>query len=144
MTPTDPQLGYAGDKTPQQAWDVLVNHPNAQLIDVRTRAEWSFVGVPMAASPDQDVLFVEWVTYPDGQPNPLFVAQVSQQVADHDVPVLCICRSGARSKSAAQALTAAGFTDVYNVAEGFEGTLDAQLHRGDGGWKSNGLPWKQG
>ena len=61
-----------------------------------------------------------------------------------DAPIYCICRSGARSASAASALTEAGFSNCFNVAEGFEGDLDDSRHRGQAnGWKARGLPWIQ-
>ena len=61
-----------------------------------------------------------------------------------DAPVLFICRSGARSRSAAEALSAAGHTRCFNVSEGFEGDKDAESHRGKrGGWKAASLPWIQ-
>jgi rhodanese-related sulfurtransferase len=59
--------------------------------------------------------------------------------------VLLLCRSGARSRAAAIALTAAGYGPCYNVSEGFEGDRDGAAHRGSvGGWKVAGLPWAQG
>jgi rhodanese-related sulfurtransferase len=79
------------------------------------------------------------------QVDPEFVAKVEQLVgSDRNAPVYFICRSGARSRSAAQALTAAGYTRCYNVAGGFEGDVDAQGHRGrTNGWKASDLPWVQ-
>ena len=38
--------GYAGDKMPKEAWDILERDPGACLIDVRTEAEWRYVGLP--------------------------------------------------------------------------------------------------
>ena len=74
---------------------------------------------------------------------PLFVGAASAG-ADKDAPVLFLCRSGARSRSAAIALTAAGFSRAYNIVGGFEGDLDGDRHRGQtNGWKAAGLPWKQ-
>jgi rhodanese-related sulfurtransferase len=65
--------------------------------------------------------------------------------ADKSYPVLLLCRSGARSRAAAMALTAAGFEKAFNVAGGFEGDADGQGHRGNrNGWKASGLPWRQG
>ena len=124
------------------AWSLLESNDRAVLIDVRTVAEWNFVGVPTVGEMERDIRFVEWTTFPGGGPNPNFVAEASANL-DPDQPVLFLCRSGARSDSAARAFDGAGFTQTYNVTAGFEGGLDADGHRG-GGWKHEGLPWRQG
>jgi len=37
-----------------------------------------------------------------------------------------------------------GFTEAYNILEGFEGDKDENGHRGNvSGWKAAGLPWMQ-
>lgn len=128
---------------------MLSANPEAQLIDVRTSAEWNFVGVPMLAAIGKEPLLVEWQSYPSMAVNASFVEAVSSQLQrlgiGKDAPLLCICRSGARSASAASALTAAGFSAAYNVAGGFEGARDSSGHRGAvEGWKHDGLPWMQG
>lgn len=122
------------------AWTQLATDETAILIDVRTKAEWNFVGVPNLASINKSVRTVEWITYPDGSPNPNFVAEASADLGA-DQPILLLCRSGARSLAAATALEAAGFTGAANVVAGFEGDVDAEGHR-HGGWKDH-LPWTQ-
>jgi rhodanese-related sulfurtransferase len=139
---------YAGDLSVAEAWDMLTREPRAQLIDVRTMAEWSFVGLPDIAPLGRQVLCIEWQGFPTMQPNTDFVAEVSSLVQQaggaRDTPILFICRSGARSRSAAMAMTEAGFPNSFNIAGGFEGDLDAKRHRGQlSGWKAAGLPWKQ-
>ncbi len=63
---------------------------------------------------------------------------------DPDDHIYFICRSGVRSLAAAEAARDAGFPHVYNVADGFEGPIDANGHRGQAaGWKADGLPWIQ-
>lgn len=126
--------------TLEQAWDRLQADPNAVLIDVRTTAEWNFVGTPDLRSLDREVRLVEWIRFPDGAKNQEFLSAATEGIAQ-DRCVLLICRSGARSRSAAQVLGNAGFGDVHNVTAGFEGDLDAEGHR-HGGWKDN-LPWTQ-
>jgi len=85
-----------------------------------------------------------WQVFPAMEVDPSFAAGVARQVPDRDVPILFICRSGGRSRAAATAMTAAGYSRCYNVAEGFEGSPDAERHRGKtGGWKAAGLPWVQ-
>ncbi len=136
---------YAGDLNPQEAWDLLEQEPNACLIDVRTTPEWQYVGLPMLDDLQKQTLCVSWLDYLANDVNPGFVEQVKQGGVRPDQTVLLICRSGARSRSAAIALTEAGFGRCINVAEGFEGDKDAAGHRGTvGGWKQAGLPWKQG
>ena len=139
------QDGYAGDLRPAEAWELLKENPKAVLVDVRTLPEWNFVGLPRLDSLSKETICVSWQSFPDMGMNAAFVEEVAARGVDKDQPVLLICRSGARSRSAAMALTAAGFGPCYNVAEGFEGDRDGDLHRGSvGGWKVAGLPWAQG
>ena len=139
---------YAGDISAQEAWDLMVTEPQAQLVDVRTVAEWNFVGLPDLSELGRRVHCIEWQTFPDMAVNSTFASQtagvVTKAGADTDTPVLFLCRSGARSRAAAIALTGAGFAKAYNVAGGFEGDLDNARHRGQtNGWKAAGLPWRQ-
>lgn len=131
-------LSYEGALFPDEAYEILQAAPGAKLVDVRCRAELDWVGrIP-------DAVEIEWVTYPGMSPNQNFIAALSQQV-DKEALVLFICRSGARSNSAATAATQAGFPDCYNVLEGFEGEKDKKGHRNTiGGWRAAGLPWSQG
>lgn len=144
-------LGPAvGEVNPADAWELLKTEPGAQLIDVRTAAEWSFVGVPDLTDLGKTLCCVEWAQYPDMSKNPRFAAQVIDELEGEVFgPLLFICRSGARSLRAAEAvseaMSAAGKELVcLNVAEGFEGDLDPQSHRGAvNGWKTRGLAWRQ-
>ena len=139
---------YAGDLSVAEAWALLEREPKAQLVDVRTNAEWSFVGGPDLSSLGREVLCVEWQSYPAMSINPDFAKVASDLArragADQATPILFLCRSGGRSKAAAVAMTQAGFSKAYNIAGGFEGELDENRHRGRrGGWKAGGLPWRQ-
>jgi len=139
---------YAGDVSGTEAWSLLEADPRAQLIDVRTSAEWAFVGLPDLSPLQREAHRVEWQSFPDMALNPAFVATTVEKVrtagAGADTPLLFLCRSGARSRAAAIALTKAGFTRAYNIAGGFEGDLDTARHRGThNGWKAEGLPWRQ-
>jgi rhodanese-related sulfurtransferase len=139
---------YAGDIDCRSAWGILSADPKAQMVDVRTRAEWTFVGTPDLSGQGRHLLTVEWQSYPSMAVNPAFTAQVADGLAgegaDKDCPVLFLCRSGSRSRFAAIALTRAGYTEAYNISDGFEGDPDAQHHRGTrNGWKASGLPWRQ-
>ena len=136
-------MSYAGDITPEQAWKLLSEHPEAVLVDVRTDAEWRLVGVPDLASLGREVVYLEWNSV-DGKRNENFVADLSEHVpAQADRPVVFLCRSGNRSIGAAEAATEAGIAPSYNVLDGFEGNLDGDSHRGGSGWRAIGLPWKQ-
>jgi len=139
-----PATGYAGDVAPATAWKILSEHSDAVLIDCRTRAEWNYVGLPDIETLAKKPALIEWQVFPSMQPNPEFVAALSGALPDKAAPLLFICRSGVRSAAAAKAMTAAGYSRCLNVADGFEGPLDAQAKRGTaGGWKAAGLPWRQ-
>ncbi|WP_063038504.1 rhodanese-like domain-containing protein [Nocardia grenadensis] len=137
-------MNYAGDIGPQQAWDLLTGNPDAVLVDVRTEAEWKFVGIPDTSSIAKPTLLVEWVDG-TGTRNTEFLDQLRGALSDHpaDAPVLFLCRSGQRSAHAADAATAAGIAPSYNISDGFEGPLDELGHRGGAGWRAHGLPWRQ-
>ena len=136
-------MTYTADLTPTQAWELLQANPRAVLVDVRTQAEWSFVGVPDTSGIGRTTAFVEWNTFPDGTRNPKFLDQLADAGVTAEEPVLFLCRSGARSIAAAEAATAAGLGPAYNVLDGFEGATNTDGHRGDAGWRAEGLPWKQ-
>jgi rhodanese-related sulfurtransferase len=133
------KLPYAGALLPSEAHALTRQVPGAKLVDVRTQAEWEYVGhVP-------DSVLVEWNTYPTGERNPQFLEQLQTQVAKTESPVMFLCRSGARSHHAAAIATLAGYPNSYNILEGFEGDKDAHGHRNSvGGWRFAGLPWAQG
>lgn len=130
-------LPYAGALLPGEAYQLLQQQPAAKLVDVRSRAELDFVGrVPGSVE-------IEWKSYPGMQPNPNFIQQLSQKVPQ-DAIVMFVCRSGGRSHETALAAMQAGYSDAYNVLEGFEGDRDAGGHRNTvGGWRAAGLPWVQ-
>jgi rhodanese-related sulfurtransferase len=129
---------------PGKTWEALKSNPNAQLVDVRTDAEWNFVGLPDLSSTGKQVVPIQWQVYPTMQVNADFGSQLKEAgfMADHHI--YFICRSGQRSHAAALAAQDAGFPHAYNVADGFEGAVDAHGHRGvAAGWKALGLPWRQ-
>ncbi|MCB1936634.1 MAG: rhodanese-like domain-containing protein [Nitrosomonas sp.] len=130
-------LPYKGALLPMEAYRILQESAQTQLVDVRSQAELDWVGrIP-------DAKAIELRSYPGMQPNPEFLKQLTEQV-DKNLPVLFICRSGARSDQAAKLATEASFTSCYNILEGFEGDKDEKGHRGtSAGWKAAGLPWEQ-
>jgi len=123
---------------PQQAWEVLQSNAGAVLVDVRSKVEHAFVGHPPGA------IHIAWKEAPDWQVNNQFVADVKKVATNPNAPVLLLCRSGQRSLDAAKALENAGYQHLINIVDGFEGSLDANKHRGNlGGWRFVGLPWEQ-
>jgi rhodanese-related sulfurtransferase len=131
--------------SPRQVWEALMSNPDATLCDVRTNAEWSFVGVPDLSQTGKQPVLIPWQVFPTMQSNPKFIEALTQANVHPGNHVYFLCRSGGRSMAAAQAAHAAGFKHVYNIKDGFEGPLDARAHRGGiAGWKHEGLPWKQG
>jgi rhodanese-related sulfurtransferase len=134
---------YAGDLSPKQAWELLCSDAQAVLVDVRTPAEWTYVGIPDLSGIGKKPLLVPWIDFPAMQPNERFLDEAGKAL-EPGAPVVLLCRSGVRSRAAAAALTAAGFGPCYNIAYGFEGDPDGQRHRGTvSGWKVDGLPWVQ-
>ena len=140
--------GYAGDLLATDAYDLLAHDVSSTLVDVRSKAEWDFVGAPDLSALSKTPLFIEWQSYPAMQVDPDFVSRLSSMLASAGVkpgaPLLFLCRSGARSRQSAIAMTRAGWAPCHNVSDGFEGPLDSGRHRSRvGGWKAGNLPWAQ-
>ncbi len=130
-------------------WEGLTSRTGAQLVDVRTRAEWTYVGIPDLGPIGKRAVLVEWQTFPDQSVDPRFIERLAGELkalnVQLDDDLYFICRSGSRSMAAARAMVEAGYRACHNVAGGFEGPLDDLRHRGTvGGWKATGLPWLQG
>lgn len=133
----------------EETWARLKRDARSVLIDVRTIAEWAYVGLPDLSSINKRPVLVEWQGFPDDRLNTAFVDRVAEALeaieANRNSELFFICRSGSRSLKAARAMAAAGYTACCNVAAGFEGPLDPDRHRGRlAGWKARGLPWAQG
>ena len=136
---TDGGLPYAGAVTPSEAYQLLLDHPKALLIDVRTNAERDWIG--KVSIQEAKHAAVQWTQYPGAQPNHDFVKQLNA-VADTDAILLFLCRSAVRSHHAAKLATESGYRHCFNVLEGFEGDRDAAGHRKTvNGWCQAGLPW---
>lgn len=129
-------LPFAGEVGPQDAWELFARLPGVKLVDVRTQAEWDWVGVVPGAA------LIEWKRYPGMSLNPDFLGQL-RAIADPDDIVLFLCRSGVRSAEAAALAAENGYRQAFNILEGFEGDKDASEQRGQtNGWRVAGLPWK--
>ena len=125
-----------------EAWAYLDANPNAQLVDVRTKVEWHFVGIANLDALDRQPVLIEWVGI-DGTPNADFTSQLGAAVSS-DTSLLMLCRSGVRSLDAGNTALAAGYQTVINISDGFEGDLDANQQRSHlNGWRNAGLAWRQ-
>ena len=140
--------GYAGDLFAVDAYALLEGDSSSALIDVRTQAEWTYVGIPDLQALGKTPLYLEWQSYPSMAIDPNFAgrleALLEAQSVERGASLVFLCRSGARSRQAAIAMTNAGWSPCFNVSDGFEGPLDASRRRGGvSGWKAGGLPWTQ-
>ena len=139
---------YAGDVEPSDVWLTLTESADAVMVDVRTRAEWGYVGLPDLSVIGKSIVLQEWQSFPSMERQADFEASVIQQLEAANVsksaPVFLLCRSGVRSLAAAVSLTERGYECCCNVKDGFEGPTDEAGHRGAvAGWKASGLPWRQ-
>ena len=140
--------GYAGDLLSIDAYQLLTSDATSVLIDVRTQAEWAYVGAPDIKALGKAPVFLEWQSYPSMRVDEQFSGRLGATLksagVERGAPLLFLCRSGARSRHAAIAMTEAGWAPCFNVSDGFEGPLDGSRRRGGvGGWKAGGLPWMQ-
>ena len=130
--------------SPTATWEALKADPQAQLVDVRTDAEFNFVGLPELAEAGKQPVTIPWQIYPTMQVNAGFIELLRAAGFTPEHKIYFLCRSGARSAAAALAAIEAGFPHAFNIADGFEGPPDGDGHRGHiAGWKAEGLPWRQ-
>jgi rhodanese-related sulfurtransferase len=144
-----PDGGSVSEVSVEDAWERLASDPASVLIDVRTRAEWAFVGLPDVSSLGKQPVLIEWQQFPTNLVDADFADRLTSMLAQagvgKDQTLLFLCRSGGRSLMAARAMHSAGYTRCVNIAQGFEGGLDHERHRGQAeGWKARKLPWVQG
>ncbi len=141
--------GAVIDVSARQCWERLQQEKKSVLIDVRTQAEWTYVGVPdltpLQHEDFQQPLFVQWRHLGAPQPDPNFASSLTALLSGESAqPLFFLCRSGQRSRAAAEVMAQQGFSACFNVADGFEGGVDKHGHRGQKtGWKASGLPWRQ-
>lgn len=146
VTDTD---GDVDEVLPKEAWEAL-KQPNTVLVDVRTKAEWSYVGSPDLSHLNKEVIKIEWLAFPEMSVNPEFTGELFSRFGDRfPEQIYFICRSGVRSMDAADYVTdvlreIGRDTLCFNVSEGFEGDLDEGNHRGNlNGWRKSKLAWRQ-
>ncbi len=141
-------MTYGGDVSPNECWEMLQAEKSSVLVDVRTRAEWAFVGTPVLTDGNAMFMPLEWQAYPTMEVDPEFVQKLVSGLENRglgkDTKICFLCRSGVRSLAAANAVAAVGYANTFNVTGGFEGDADENGHRGNrNGWKFDGLPWRQ-
>ena len=142
-------MSYNADLSPSQAWAMMEEAPSdTVIVDVRTQAERSFVGLPATTQAMQPVVLQEWQMYSTMSVDPMFVGSLARQLSGlslgKDANLCFLCRSGVRSMAAASAMASEGHPNAFNITGGFEGDPDAHGHRGTkNGWKAEGLPWRQ-
>ena len=135
---------YKADISPLDAWEKLKNNKDSILVDVRSNAEWFFVGVPHLHEIQKECIFLEWQVFPEMYYNLSFFTQFKSYDIKPEQDVLFLCRSGARSAEAAGHITAHGFKHCYNIKDGFEGDADSNHKRSCiNGWRFENLPWIQ-
>jgi len=136
-------MSYKRNLLPKMAIERLQDNPQALFVDVRSKAEYKYVGFP------ENSILIPWIDDPDWEPNPEAFSDAVMQELDgrenlSDTEIILICRSGFRSNEALKCLENKGFTQVSHVASGFEGDLDENDHRGNlNGWRHDGMPWSQ-
>ena len=115
----------------------LLKKPNTYLIDVRSIAEYVFVGHPEMA---HNIPFMFWdEKRQDLESNDTFIEDVKSRFRTEE-RLIFICRSGGRSLKAARRIRNAGYTQVFNISRGFEGDKNQEGYRVVNGWK-NSLPY---
>lgn len=138
------EFGFAGDVSAAECWSALQENPDAILIDVRTQPEWVFSGLPNLSKINKNIKTISWKLYPTMDINSEFTQMVASVAPNKNTPLFFLCKTGGRSADAAIAMTQAGYTDCYNVADGFEGDRNGEGRRGNiNGWKAAELPWEQ-
>ena len=136
-------MSYKRNLLPKMAVDRLQVNPQALFVDVRSKAEYKYVGYP------ENSILIPWIDDPDWEPNPeafsdLVMQELNGRESVLNTEIILICRSGFRSNEALKCLENKGFTQVSHVASGFEGDLDENDHRGNlNGWRHDGMPWSQ-
>ena len=143
--------------TPVDAYEFVTKNADKSLfLDVRTRTEVNFLGMPTNVDANVPYMVMnEWYAW-DSKKNTFkmevnsdFADKVAERLAEKGLskndPVILTCRSGSRSAKAADLLAGLGYKNVYTIVSGFEGdkVKDGPFkgQRIKNGWKNAGLPW---
>jgi len=126
------------------------------FVDVRTRAEVNFLGIPTVA--DANIPYMEMDNMYSWdekkgvfklEPNSGFMTEIEERLKqkglDINAKIIVMCRSGDRSAKAADLLAKSGYKNVYSVVDGYEGDVakegDRKGQRAVNGWRNGNLPW---
>ena len=135
---------YIGDLLPSEAWKLLRSEQDSFLIDVRTSAEWHYVGNPNLQPIGMTPIQIEWRLLPSMEKNLMIANELTSIIPNKEAKLFFLCRTGGRSMEAAIEITNLGYKYCYNILNGFEGDLDGNFQRGKvSGWKAEKLPWRQ-
>lgn len=142
--------------TAKDAYKMKSENTDVLLVDVRTRAEISFLGMPQISDANIPYMMAEdWGTWDEKKenfklaPNSGFLLSMEELLktkgASKDTKIIVLCRSGSRSAKAANLLAKNGYTNIFSVIDGFEGDKEKngelKGQRVVNGWKNSGLPW---
>jgi rhodanese-related sulfurtransferase len=142
--------------TAKDAYTLKSQKSDVIFVDIRTRAEIAFVGMPQIS--DANIPYAvpgSWNNWDEKkktfklEPNSGFLVSMEELIkakgGNKDSHIIFMCRSGSRSAKAVNLLTKSGYTNVYTVVDGFEGDKAKQGElkgqRVVNGWKNSGLPW---
>jgi rhodanese-related sulfurtransferase len=138
-----------------EAYD-LASKEKLLFLDVRTRAEVNFLGMPTVADANVPYMEIDSMYSWDEkkgvfklEPNSGFVTEVQdrlqQKGLDQNAKIIVMCRSGDRSAKAVDLLAKIGFKNIYSVVDGYEGDVakdgDHKGQRVVNGWRNSNLPW---
>ena len=153
QVPSDPKKQTSIGKylTAKEAYEMWKAAPEKiKIIDCRTAEEYVFIGhAPMAYNIPSKLWTGKWdpekkqYAMPD---NPDFEVRAKTNFKP-DEPLAVMCRSGHRSAASVERLAKIGFTNVYNIVDGFEGDMvknEESYFNGKrmiNGWKNSGAPW---
>lgn len=141
----------------------LLQAEGVYLLDVRTDAEWTYVGHPGVNKVGEGAFLTEKVFNISVKihdkdynlvDNKHFVKDTTRLfkavtgVPAHEfksnIVIIAMCRSGSRGEAAALLLEEAGYANVYNMVDAFEGSKDENGYRTVNGWKVEGYPYTFG
>lgn len=148
-----PKVDHPGEEiTPLETYAMIKKDPaHIKIVDVRTRAEYQFIGHPEGAYlvplkffsntfKKKGYLLVDNTSFSD---------DIMKRFDPKADKLFFLCRSGTRAAIALNAVVKAGWSAdrVYVILGGFEGgklkdknsVFNGQ--RSGGGWRNEGLPW---
>ncbi len=128
------------------------NKGKTVFIDVRTPAEFEFVGHAEGLDKNIPIAYRDYTRYDEKKHrygtfiNQKFLDEVEAEVkkkglTKEDAKIILMCRSGDRSAASTNLLAKNGYKNVYTVIDGFEGNKDKNGKRTVDGWKNAGNPW---